>query len=400
MAYPTPWPPEPNLGVMPGHQVMPFVQGLSAKLATRSRHVCAFIGAGASRACGLPDVSGLQTQVLDGLIGDQRTAFEHQLEARTLEQALSRLRRIAALLEGDADCVDELTGEQASALDREVCRLIIKALDIGSADLGPMLRLAAWVARTDYHLPVELFTVNYDLLLETALEALGVPYFDGFVGALRARFRTELVEAVPGEGEDWLPAFLVRLWKLHGSVHWAWESDPRPEVVRLGAAVTDNEPAAIYPSDAKYDESRRVPFVVLQDRLRRALNHPETLMLISGYSFGDDHLNESLYDAARRRPRSELIAFCYDVIPEGLAERATVTPNLQAIGPTEGIIGGVRGNWETPQEAPGDLWEGDRLLLGDFGSLAGFLARSSPPQGELEARLSQLLAKAASDSGG
>ncbi len=194
-----------------------------------------------------------------------------------------------------------------------------------------MLRFAAWVARADYHWPVELFTVNYDLLLETALESLGVSYFDGFTGALRARFRTELVEATAGDTDDWLPSFLVRLWKLHGSVHWAWESGRKTEVVRLGAPVTDSEPAAIYPSDAKYDQSRRVPFMVLQDRFRRALHQPETLMLISGYSFGDDHLNEMLFDAVRRRPRSELVAFCFGEIPEILITHATVTPNLQVV---------------------------------------------------------------------
>lgn len=383
---------------MAGHEVMPFVNGVSAKLAARSRHVCAFLGAGAARACGLPDVAGLQSQVLAGLEGDQR-AFDTQLAGRNLEQALSRLRRIAALLDGTGDKVDGLTAEQARTLDREVCRRIVAALDLANADVAPMLRLAAWVARADYHLPVELFTVNYDLLLESALEALGVPYFDGFVGALRARFRTELVEAAPPESNEWLPAFLVRLWKLHGSVHWAWESGARAEVVRLGAAVADGQPAAIYPSDAKYDESRRVPFVVLQDRLRRSLNHPESLMLISGYSFGDAHLNEMLFDAARRRPRSELIAFCFSSIPDELAERAVATPNLQAVGTNEAILGGIRADWAAPIEAPADLWKDDTFALGDFANLASFLARSSPPQGELEVRLGELLAKAAGGAG-
>jgi SIR2-like domain len=383
---------------MAGHAVIPFANGLSGKLAARSRHVCAFLGAGAARACGLPDVTGLQTKVLKGLKGDQRATFEAQLAERNLEQALSRLRRIAVLLEGTGDRVDGLTADQALALDREVCRLIVAALDLTNADMAPMLRLAAWAARADYHLPVELFTVNYDLLLESALEAIGVPYFDGFIGALRARFRTELVEAATAKSDESLPAFLVRLWKLHGSVNWAWESGARSEVVRLGAPVADNQPAAIYPSDAKYDESRRVPFVVLQDRLRRALNHPETLMLISGYAFGDAHLNEMLFDAARRRPRSELIAFCFGSIPDELAERAATTPNLQAVNATEAILGGVRASWETPDEAPTDLWTTDGFAMGDFANLAGFLARSSPPQGELEARLGELLAKAAADA--
>ena len=241
--------------------------------------------------------------------------------------------------------------------------------------------------------------MNYDLALETALESLGVPYFDGFVGSLRARFRTEMVEANAGDTDNWLPAFLVRLWKLHGSVNWQWESSAAGGVVRLGSPVSGGSLAAIYPSDAKYDESRRVPFVVLQDRFRRALNQPETLVLISGYSFGDGHLNEMIFDAARRRPRSEFSVFCFDEIPDSLAKIAAMTPNLQAVGRKEAILGGIRGKWKPPpvDKAPEGTWsndpdEGDGgFALGDFAKLTGYLARSSPPQMVLEARLKELL---------
>lgn len=123
-------------------------------------------------------------------------------------------------------------------------------------------------------------------------------------------------------------------------------------------------------------------------------------MIISGYSFGDAHLNEMLFDAARRRPRSELIAFCFGDIPDTLAESASVTPNLQAVAGHEAILGGVRAEWEPLKDATPGLWGDDGLALGNFSSLAGFLARSSPPQGELEARLSELLAKAAANAGG
>lgn len=382
---------------MSGHQVMSFANGLSAKLAARSRHVCVFLGAGASCACGLPDVSKLQTVVLEGL-GDQRAPFERQLSGRNLEQALSRLRRIAALLHEATGQVDGLTAQEATDLDRRVCQLIVGALGLDGANLAPMLRFAGWVARADYHSPIELFTVNYDLLLETALELLSVPYFDGFTGALRARFRTELVEANAGDTDDWLPSFLVRLWKLHGSVHWAWETGDKTEVVRLGAPVTESEPAAIYPSDAKYDQSRRVPFLVLQDRFRRALHQPETIVLISGYSFGDAHLNEMLFDATRRRPRSEIVTFCFSEIPDILAKHAFLTPNLQVIARHEAILGGIRAEWEPLKDGSPDLWGDDGMALGNFANLAAFLARSSPPQGELEAQLTELLAKAAANT--
>lgn len=380
---------------MPRHDVIRFVNGLSEKLASRSRHVCLFIGAGASRAGGLPDVTGLAEHVSKNLSKDQKDAFDRLSRNRNLEQVLSRTRRIAALLEGSSDRVDGLTSNEAQELDLEICRLIIDQLQVDKADLDPVLHLAAWAARSDYHQALEIFTVNYDLLIETGLESLGVGYFDGFVGTLRARFRGDLVEASAPNDRDPLPASFVRLWKLHGSVHWTWDADRRREVVRLGSATPVGLPAAIYPSDAKYDESRRVPFVVLQDRFRRALHCPESLVMISGYSFGDQHLNEVLFEAARRRPRSEFVAFCFDAIPNELAVVALTAPNFQVVAPKEAILGGLRYDWDTPQDAPDDTWDDGTFQLGNFAQLTRFLARSSPPHDELETRLGELLTAAA-----
>jgi hypothetical protein len=345
-----------------------------------------------SRACGLPDIAALEERVLGKLEGSEKASFTKQLEGRNLEQALSRLRRIAALVEGD-DRVDGLCADEARALDGVVCAEVVGALDLNGADLEPVLRLAAWAARADYGWPLEVFTVNYDLLIETALERLRVTYFDGFIGSLEGRFQTDLVEAHPEDAAAWLPASFVRLWKLHGSVSWAWEDDPRREIVRLGRAVEGGQAAAIYPSDTKYDESRRVPFVVLQDRLRRALQQPETLMLISGYSFSDEHLNEMLFDAATHHPRSELVALCHGTIPDVLADRAASTPNLQAAGRTEAVVAGVRGSWKAPEDtALDDVWSEDALALPDFSSLARYLSRSLPQEGELDRRLREILA--------
>lgn len=350
-----------------------FATSLGAKLAARSRHVGVFLGAGAGKACGLPDVSDLQRRVLDNLPGSDRQDFLRVLADRNIEEALSRLRRIAALITGDAE-IDGLTAERADCLDRAVCQEIVRALDIGGADLEPARNLAAWAARADYHSPLEIFTVNYDLLLETALESLGVPYFDGFVGNLQARFRTELVEAIPTIDSESVPPLFVRLWKLHGSVNWIRDETQR--IVRIGCPVPDGHAAAIYPSDAKYEESRRVPFIVLQDRLRRSLYQPESLFIISGYSFQDAHLNELIFDAARRRPRSETVAFCHSEPTADLIGEAQRTPNLQVIGRHEAVRGGVRANWLSSEDELPNVWLDGELALTDFRHLASYLARS------------------------
>ena len=364
---------------MTKHDPLQFADSLGAKLASRSRHVCFFLGAGVGKTCGLPDIAELQEHVLTVLDESDAAAFKRQLSGRSLEEALSRIRRIAALVSGD-ETVDDLTTQMATQLDRVVCRAIVSALTPTAVDLTAARHFAAWVARANYHRPVELFTVNYDLLLETALETVRAPYFDGFVGTLKARFHTELVEELPGPPEsDAIPVSFVRLWKLHGSVNWV-SGDGR-QVVRLGHPVPDGRPAAIYPSDAKYDESRRVPFIVLQDRLRRALHQPETMLLITGYSFGDDHLNEHIFDAATRRARSEFIAFCYGRIPDVLAERAEITPNLQVVSDSDAILGGSRMRWREPEDAPTDIWKEGIFGMGDFRNLAKFLARSAEPHG-------------------
>jgi hypothetical protein len=364
------------------HDISAFASGLSAKLATRSRHVCVFLGAGSSRACGLPDVAALQTMIAEKLLGEQREAFLRLTAARNLEEALSRLRRIHSIAEND-DLIDGLLGSQAADLDFAICRIIVEELSTTNVDLGPVQSFALWASRADYVKPVEVFTVNYDLLVESAFEEKGSPYFDGFVGSMQARFRTDMVEASSVETDVWLPAFYTRLWKLHGSVNWAWEQEaPEGQVIRLGSPVPVDGLAAIFPSDAKYEESRRMPFVVLQDRFRRALNEPETMTLVSGYSWADDHLNELLFDAAARRPRSEIVAFCYSQIPPNLAAEAMKIPNLQVITDTEAILGGVRAAWSGPTSGsstplPEDVWKDGRSNLGDFRQLAKFLARSS-----------------------
>jgi SIR2-like protein len=332
----------------------------------------------------------LQKSVLTALDPVKRLAFETQLANRNLEQALSRLRRIAGLL-GDQQKLDGLTAATAVELDAAVCEAIVRQLDVSTADMEPALRFAAWVARARYRLPLEVFTVNYDLVIEMALEQLRVPYFDGFLGALSARFHTDLVEGRAGMDAESVPAFFARLWKLHGSVNWEWEGR---EIVRRGQAVASGRPAAIYPSEAKYEESRRMPFLVLHDRFRRALNEPETLALISGYSFCDDHLNDFIFNAALRRERSEFVAFCFADIPEILAKNAVALPNLQIVGAEEAIIGGIRAPWKEPDDPPAAVWENGKFQLGNFKNLAGYLARtgaSDPIEEQLQSALKALI---------
>jgi len=243
--------------------------------------------------------------------------------------------------------------------------------------MEPVDNLARWIRRSGYIRPIELFTVNYDLLIETALDRNRVLYFDGFSGNLEAQFQTALVEGDFITNADTVPAYFSRFWKLHGSVNWVVKNDGK--ICRVGYSASSSDVAAIYPSDLKYDESRRVPFVVLHDRFRRALLQPETLLLISGYSFADDHLDELIFDAVATRQRSEVIVFCFDGFCKKLKQRALQNPNLQLIGKKHAVIAGREGDWKAADAASSNYWDGSELALPDFAQLAHYLSRAEGP---------------------
>jgi len=333
------------------------------------------LGAGAARAAGLPDLKGLESEVLNRLGPKDQPAIGALFESKNLEGTLSYLRRLSDILSPKDELVG-ISGAAAGRLQQELTSAIVATLVDSKTESEPFDRLAVWLAGGYYERAIEVFTVNYDLLIERALDVAGVPYFDGFVGNLEARFQTDMVDQWPSVSES-LPSEFVRLWKVHGSVNWAERRDGDVvEIIRLGAPVDGDLPAAIYPSDEKYDQSRRAPFVVLMDRFRRALTVPETVTLVAGYSFGDQHLNELLFDGARRYPRSELVVLCYDGPPEILVQRASQIPNIAVLAREEGIIGGVRAPWAESEEGIPDVFGNRQCLLGDFSNFARFMTRT------------------------
>jgi hypothetical protein len=126
--------------------------------------------------------------------------------------------------------------------------------------------------------------------------------------------------------------------------------------------------------------------------LRRSLHENETLTIITGYSFGDEHLNEMIFDAALRCERSEFVVFCYSAIPEVLAKKAALTPNIQVVTGKEAILSGQRADWGVNTNLPRGLWIDEQFALRDFKCLAEYLARSVRQDSPDSSKLNELLA--------
>jgi len=163
---------------------------------------------------------------------------------------------------------------------------------------------------------VRVFTTNYDLLIEKALDESGVAYLDGFTGTVSRVFRPEVydqdiyVQLEESPRSTRLPDMLY-LYKLHGSINW--KSKPSPAT--LGSAVVVQKPdwtadedlLMIYPTPQKDSDVLGYPYAELFKTFASIVNASETGLLVVGYGFSDDHLNRLIFQALAAVPTFQLL---------------------------------------------------------------------------------------------
>lgn len=142
---------------------------------------------------------------------------------------------------------------------------------------------------TDY--TVDYLVLNYDTLLEDALALEKIAYADGVEGGPTGWWNPITFER---------PDVAARVIKLHGSIGWREvPGDPLPRRIpsELAASVPGCDEVMIWPASTKYRETQRDPYAQLADIARRALRPPvnkDLVLIVSGYSFGDSHINLEL----------------------------------------------------------------------------------------------------------
>ena len=82
-----------------------------------------------------------------------------------------------------------------------------------------------------------------------------------------------------------------------------------------------------------------------------------------------------------------------------MADRALKTPNLQVATGSEAIIGGVRADWEVPEQSPPDIWVDGHFGFQDFKNLSAYLSRSVSKDSDIES-LAMALKQAVGSGGG
>jgi hypothetical protein len=392
------------------HDPRKEIEKLRESLGSHDKPLAFLIGAGASCAVRgldgkplIPALSELARRCEEAVasLGEKyATAYEligDELEEKngreaTVEDMLSSVReKVAAMT--DADKLSGATRRQLVAIEAELRKVIATAANPEGSRFPeelPHRAFGRWLTRIERKVAVEVFTTNYDTLLERGFEEERAPVFDGFVGSRRPFFSTSsLIRPEAAPARNW-----TRLWKIHGSVNWQWEKEHSggKRIVR-GAEGTEGE--LIFPSVHKYDESRKQPYVAILEHLRRVLDRDtETLLITAGYSFGDEHINEVIFDALEVRDRTHVVALQFDELSDehDLVKTAERRHNVIVYGPKTAVVRGNRAGWrliEPVSDPTRNLldipFDSDaepdkdkvsltgRMRLGDFVVLARFL---------------------------
>lgn len=189
-----------------------------------------------------------------------------------------------------------------------------------------------------------VFTTNYDLFNETAMDRLGLPYANGFSGVVERRFnpatfRYALAEQLDLTSRKWSAVDgFVYLCKLHGSISWT-EDDHGLFPIRETVVSQDPGKVMIYPTPAKQNSALGSPYADLFREFQSHIVREQSVLFTMGYAFGDEHINNIIYQALTI-PTFRLVIFADPTLVGEIAKlRALKDPRIWIIGgdgPEEG----------------------------------------------------------------
>lgn len=180
------------------------------------------------------------------------------------------------------------------------------------------------------HKVANVFTTNYDLLIETALEKCHADYTDGFSGKIAPKFSTAnyglILSRQTSVSSMTSEITTFNLYKVHGSLNWKCEGSEIVYTNHINAIknveshMNDedfikyySELAIVNPSKNKLHQT--VLDVNYYDQLRMYCNELEknnTILLSFGFSFADEHILQLTKRSLKGNPTFNLLIFSFD----------------------------------------------------------------------------------------
>ena len=156
---------------------------------------------------------------------------------------------------------------------------------------------------------LNIFTTNYDLYSERAMDSLGIHYVNAFTGGISKYFNPTIFNYALAEKMDlsqskWnvIDNFFY-LYKIHGSVNWV-ENDDEGKLFKIQEIqdptfdILENKPTVmIHPTPLKYNASLGSPYSDLFREFQKKLMQNNNILVTIGYSFSDEHINNLIFQA-------------------------------------------------------------------------------------------------------
>lgn len=187
-----------------------------------------------------------------------------------------------------------------------------------------------------------IFTPNYDLAFENACERIGVSYNNGFRGVHIRKFdpdtfhnETYIKQETAERGKR--IASYLNIYKLHGSISWQHTENIEDLYSLQEIQISDTfkkedfivDSLMIYPIQTKKSYSLDLPYSEIFRNLSKCLTENQNTLIIIGYSFLDEHIND-IIRTGLYNPNLTLIIHSYGIIDsdspkflQALKERCT-----------------------------------------------------------------------------
>ena len=281
-------------------------------------NLCFLIGAGCSSMkinsaeIGIPTMAGL----FDGFFSSHPDFKIGNREAQdlfdnNLEKMMETLEAIK--IANGIEVIDAQAPEKIIEISKYIRKQIITGIEQENhCLLNTYKNFYKRISQRKRKSPINIFTTNYDLFNEIALDELGYPYNNGFTGTYKRKFSPAsynymYVDDMNLSKDVWEgSSFFFNLIKLHGSISWVRENTDVWE--RDYNTLDGNDTVMIYPTPMKDRSTLLTPYSDLFRVMENKLMQQNTILITLGYSFSDDHINRIILNALAV-PSFKLIVF-------------------------------------------------------------------------------------------
>jgi hypothetical protein len=290
-------------------------------------YVCFLFGAGASVPAGLPTMPQMGLDFFEKFSLPDLRGFLDSMDQemprhdpewspsdRNVESLLRALQeksesahksKLIPFAAGSVDpraLAQQVETRSSTIVAHELKKFILAQLTkpVRTAYLAP---LREWLVMNE---PLDIFSLNYDTVVEQFCKSDGIPCTDGF-----------------SQTGEWQPDLYyradsgVRLWKLHGSVNWASSESGWPHRAETPGswrrhfhsphtASATAEAALVWPAATKrLEKSLSLLHSAFRNRLATC-----RLLVVAGYRFADEHIRSALIDNLQINPRLHVLILC------------------------------------------------------------------------------------------